>query len=1031
LNNICNYPVFRISILIVLLFLSNTSVSFAQKNGSYFQQEVNYFIDVSLNDKLHSISGNMYFDYINNSPDTLFIIQVHIGPNAYRNNETPLVKQQLENGLSDLFFAKDFERGFMDSLKFTSAGKYLEFKFHAVDYGTITLNEPLLPGGHVKIATPFYVKLPSARFSRLGHKDQAYYISQWYPKPAVYDRAGWHAMSYLDIGEFYSEFGSFEVHITLPSNYVVCATGELQNKEEEAWLNLKASVTGAGNNAVGSNEFPTSELKNKTLVYKQSNIHDFAWFADKRFVVQKGSVLLPNSGRRIDTWAFYLPASARLWKHSIDYVNRAIIDYSTWNGDYIYSSCSVAEGALAVSVGMEYPMVALLKASDTLNLATTIIHEVGHNWFYGMLGSNERDHPWLDEGLNSFNQLRCQENLFGSSDNSHVNDLTPFGKTAGRLFGIDAMKYSDIWHLEYLVPASTGDDQPAILPATDYTWLNYGAMVYRKSAVVFNYLRHYLGDELFDACMKEYFQKWSLKHPQPSDLRRIFDEKSGKDLSWFFDGLLNSTGVVDYKISIIKNEGTSNKITIKNRGTINSPIWLQGIKNDSVITSVLIDGFSGIKEIESSCAECTSYNIDYLRYTPDINRNNNNIYTKGILKKRDPFSIGLLPKLNPSNGNRLCIFPSVAWNEYNKWMPGLTFYNKTVPVKKLEFAFTALYGTGDNEPAGLGSVAYNIYPEKGLIDHIGMGISAKRFAYEYSAIRTGKDVFEKEKLHYSRLEPGLELRFRESNPRSLIQNKFFLSMITLNEQSVAIKRRVIAENYNITCVESSMRTTFRGVFAHTNNRILDPYSLFVNLEGNNKYQKFSLTANYLFKYANKSKGVSTRFFAGYQLYDKTSDAYPFYLNGWSGVQDFWYDDLYFGRSERTGFSSQQMSMRDGGFKTSIPYSSTIDWLISGNINVDFPGGLPISFFIDAGTFKDAKDLLSIYDVKGNLIYDAGICISVLFAKVYFPVFRSADIKAYQSGDFGIDKILFREQIRFEINLNKVNPFYIRNQLLKL
>lgn len=999
---------------------------FANAAGTYFQQEVNYVINVTLDDKLHTLSGNVKFDYTNNSPDTLKEIYIHIWPNAYKNSETPLVKQQLSNGTTDLFFADDEERGYMDGLQFTGNGKSINFQYTAVDYGKIILTDPILPGAKVTFSTPFFVKIPDARFSRLGHKDQAYYISQWYPKPAVYDATGWHPMSYLDIGEFYSEFGSFEVHITLPSNYVVCATGELQDKDELAWLNLKAM----DNSSVSDNSIPPSDINTKTLDYKQSGIHDFAWFADKRYQVQKGSLILPESHRRVDTWAFYTPAHAAIWKRATEYINRAVVNYSQWNGDYIYSSCSVAEGSLAVSDGMEYPMVTLVNSHDTLSLESVIVHEVGHNWFQGMLASNERDNPWMDEGMNSFNELRYMLQQYPPKKNDNINELYIFGGALSRFFGFDAMSHKDSWQLEYNIAASTRSDLSSSLPSESYNWLHYGISIYRKPALSFYYLKQYLGEEDFDRCMHNYFRRWNSKHPHPEDVKKVFEEFSGKKLDWFFDDLLYGTGIVDYKISGVNKSPGKYTVRIKNNGNISSPLWLYGMKGDSVITTAAVDGFAGTKELESHCSECTSFSIDYFRYSTDVNTNNNHIYTSGLFKKKDPFSIGLFPKTNPANGRRLCIFPAIGWNEYNKWMGGVTFYNKTLPLKKFEYSLTTMYGFGDKEPAGTGSIDYNIYLRKTFLKSVKIGVKGKRFAYGYTYERKSFDVFEKQKLHYLRWEPNVVFDFRGRKPVSTSSNKLFFSMVNVSEENLELKARIDSPRYNITGVVENSRWAFRAIFMHANTRSIDPYSIKLMSEMNEDYQKVSVEGKYDFVYAKAGRAVRTRLFAGIENRNSEGIAYPFYMSGWSGAQDHWYDEYYFGRSETEGVLSQQMSLHGGGFKADIPYAATAEWLAALNIDVDLPGTLPISVFLDVGTFKEAKDILSIYNVDNNIIYDGGICLSLVYAKIYFPVLRSADIKAYQSGDFGIDRISFGKQIRFEIDLERLNPFYLRNQFLK-
>ncbi len=229
---------------LLLSLMATAGLSHAQK--AYFQQEVNYTISVTLDDQNHTLTATEELEYINNSPDQLTFIWFHLWPNAYKNNTTAFAKQQALNKETKFHFAPKSKRGNIDGLKFQVNGKpaFLDFDPKNPDIAKLMLPEPLAPGSKAIISTPFKVKLPDS-FSRMGHVGQSYQITQWYPKPAVYDRKGWHQMPYLDQGEFYSEFGSFDVSITLPKNYVVGSTGELQNMDEQAFLDQKAAETAA------------------------------------------------------------------------------------------------------------------------------------------------------------------------------------------------------------------------------------------------------------------------------------------------------------------------------------------------------------------------------------------------------------------------------------------------------------------------------------------------------------------------------------------------------------------------------------------------------------------------------------------------------------------------------------------------------------------------------------------------------------------------------------------------------------------
>ena len=220
------------SILLIIVLIGTLPA----QESDYFQQYVDYDIQVTLDDTNHTIMAYEKMVYQNNSPDTLNFIWFHIWPNAYKNDSTAFAKQAGEN--SRFSRSDSTQRGFIDSLDFSIDGQKADWEIHPewIDVIKLKLHFPLYPKESIRIETPFFVKIPQV-FSRLGHTGKHYEMTQWYPKPAVYDRKGWHPMPYLNQGEFYSEYGSFDVKITLPKDYRIMATGDLMDGEEEyAWL---------------------------------------------------------------------------------------------------------------------------------------------------------------------------------------------------------------------------------------------------------------------------------------------------------------------------------------------------------------------------------------------------------------------------------------------------------------------------------------------------------------------------------------------------------------------------------------------------------------------------------------------------------------------------------------------------------------------------------------------------------------------------------------------------------------------------
>jgi hypothetical protein len=484
------------------------------KAQSYWQQQVDYTIDVTLDDPDKSLDGFVRIQYTNNSPDTLPFIWFHCWPNAYKNDRTAFSEQLLTNGRTDFYFTSKEKRGYINRLDFRVDGQEAKMEDHPlyIDIIKMLLPKPLAPGGRITITTPFHEKLPY-NFSRGGYTLTqakpphhafgkpptapqpppviAYQVTQWYPKPAVYDRQGWHPIPYLDQGEFYSEFGSFDVHITVPKNLVVAATGQSQD--------TSASTT------------------TKTFHYKQDRIHDFAWFADRRFKVDHDTIQLP-SGRVVDVYAYYTPAAPDGWTNSTAFLKDAVRFRSALIGEYPYNVVTAVQTQMGTSGGMEYPTITAINSpGPARDVDLTIEHEVGHNWFYGILATNERRYPWMDEGINTYYDNRYEASKYPPEEDHNLPSM--------------------------YTAAVQKRDQPISTPSPDFTETNYFDIAYTKTGNWMKQLEDTLGTPLFDRCMHQYFLDWQFRHPYPEDFKAAITRNSQRPLDTLF-ALLDKKGAL-------------------------------------------------------------------------------------------------------------------------------------------------------------------------------------------------------------------------------------------------------------------------------------------------------------------------------------------------------------------------------------------------------------------------------------------------------------------------------------------------------
>lgn len=1021
-----------------LLFSSALLLSvaaFAQK--PYFQQDVAYDIKVSLDDVKHELNAYETIVYKNNSPDELTFIYMHLWPNAYKDNETELGQQLKEDGSLFFYYAKDKDRGFIDQLDFKvdNQGVKLEYLPGYPDIGKITLNQPLKPGAQITISTPFHVKLPSGKISRLGHIDQQYQITQWYPKPAVYDKDGWEQIPYLNQGEFYSEFGTYDVYITLPKNYVLGSTGDLiDNPAEVAFIDSTwAETKKISSYNPKDNAFPASSPELKTLHYHQDHVHDFAWFCDKRYHVLKGEVTLPHTGKKVTTCVMYTNQFARVWKDGVQYVNDALFYYSKWNGDYTYDVCTAVDGALSAGGGMEYPNITVIGAASTaMMLDIVITHEVGHNWFYGMLGSNERKHGWMDEGINSANELRYVETKY---PNNALLGGTGGPNGVARMFDLDRYKHRAQYYQLYAYAARTKTDQPMETHSRDFTEINYASIMYYKSAVVFDYLRGYLGDSLYDKCFQDYFDKWHWHHPMPEDIRASFEQTTGKDLSWLFVDLIQTDKQIDYKITNVpKLYDPENKlkdqvvVMVKNVGEVNSPVCINAMKDGKVVKTIWYEGFSGKIGLMFPKGDYDEFMIDQPEVMPEVNRKNNTAYTHGMFKKVEPLKIQFLGSLDNPTRTQLFWAPTIGSNVYDKFMVGAAVYNHVVPGKKFEWLAMPMYSTGDKSLVGHADAFYHIRPDH-LVQEIRLGANVNH--YHFYTIQPDDVYFGNttpdRRLGWTKVAPEINIDFKKSYDRSPIQQSLRFRTIYLKTDKINLTFDTLGGG--TWAVGYQERTFFEVSYIFKNTRKLHPYDAMVTFQTGDYMSKLMVNADYHIN-INAKKQIDLRFFAGTFVGNNTSNNdYRFRMSGWStnsfSNQDYLFDNVFIGRSEDAGFWSHQFAVEDGGFKVYSAAGQSDQWLTSLNVTVPLPVKNKI-----LGAIKFYGDF-GLYNTVGlgqpEFMYDAGVQVAVLgkgICDVYIPLVFSQQIKDYNDAN----DVKFGNMIRFTLNLNRLNPFQLINNI---
>ena len=573
-------------------------------------QHARYTIDASLDNATHTIWGKEHVVYLNNSPDTLSYLLIHLRQNVFKPDAQRSDVAPNSSGMR---------------LTRVNGGSIGEW---AVS-GTImraNLRDALLPHDSVAFDIDWsYIPALTPSDGREGRDEDLYFMGYWYPQVAVYDDVdGWVADQYVLAAEFYMDPADYDVHVTVPRDWVVGATGTLLNADSILSPSARAKLALARRTGSvetiskpddGAAAFAT-QSPTVTWHFTAPNVRDFAWGTSNRYVWDATRALVSDSSQRPDTvdiYSFYrlTPAAAAWSVGGARYTRDAIQQLSKYLWKYPWPSMTSMEGILT-SGGMEYPRITVMQPwADTLSLAGDLMHETGHMWFPMQVGSNETRYTWMDEGFTQFDEAQGMRALYGEP------------RKGGRIADSEQGQ-----RLLYTRVAASGNDQVLMRRGDLFPPDFYNIIFYDKTAQVLSALRGMLGDSTFHRAFREYGTHWINRHPYPNDFFNAMDIASGRDLSWFWNTWFYNAWPLDQAIGSVVPNGKTTAITIEDRGLAPMPVKLAVTRSNGTVQRIDIPVDIWLKGARSYTTNVASaptivrVEIDPDGLFPDINREN-------------------------------------------------------------------------------------------------------------------------------------------------------------------------------------------------------------------------------------------------------------------------------------------------------------------------------------------------------------------------------------------------------------------------
>lgn len=550
---------------------------------SYWQQDVYYQIKANIDESTDIIEGQENLTYWNNSPDELSFVYFHLYQNAFQ-PDSYLDKLQSENGVKPRYGKYEAEKKGTEIIKISSQGVSLKTEYDNTIV-KVFLAKPLKSGESVSFDIDFktYYDYGSTRrrmkaFNSWGFKH--YDGVHWYPRISVYDaKFGWDTQQHLG-KEFYGDFGAYDVELSFADNFVVEATGNLTNEDDVLPQALKDKLDIANFktkpwNSAPSVVTPYDKAKRKTWKFHAENVHDFAFTADPTYRIDE------YVWGKIKVVALVQEPHASRWLNAAQYTGKVIKTFSRDFGMYAYPKMVVADAR----DGMEYPMLTLDGGEDP-GYRSLFAHEVGHNWFFGMVGNNETYRAMLDEGFTQFLTAWAVINIDGDT----TINADPKSKYVDKFMRDELVLDQRVLN-PYLNDALRGTSTPLNVHSDDFNGaLGHGGgyrNVYYKTASMLYNLQYVLGDSLFLMSLKHYFNQWKMCHPYVEDFRNSIIQYTKVDLNWFFDQWIETNKTIDYAIECVKSNKKAGtdfyNITFEREGEMQMPIDFDVISNNDSV----------------------------------------------------------------------------------------------------------------------------------------------------------------------------------------------------------------------------------------------------------------------------------------------------------------------------------------------------------------------------------------------------------------------------------------------------------------
>lgn len=919
----------------------------------YAQHRSQMVVEVNMDTKMLTVQQEI--NYFNESDDVLNTVVLNDWNNGYSNVKSPLAERFSDEFYRGFHLAKEEERGHINNLTLIDDQKLFLSWLRTdddPDVILVTLRKPLAPNEKTTIHLTYTVKIPSDKFTRYGYDTAGgMNLKTWYLTPARYINHQFVKYANENLDDSANAVSNFDIELKVPKGLAV--TTDL-NATEPTADDAFAVYRLSGKNRVNFSLFiePTSSFKS----FKSNTVEVITNFQENKISIPEQSIVINSI---------------------INYVNEHI-------GTYPFEKIVVSQTEYDRNpfYGLNQLPSFISPFSDEFTFEIKFLKTYLNVYLKNSLRADIRKEGWMYDAIQVYTMMKY-------IDINHPNSKM-LGSAANfkllKSFHLTNLDFNEQYSYFYMLMARKNLDQALGDPKNTLVKFNEQIASKYRAGLSLRFLDSYLEKQAVDHSVEQFYSLNKERQTAAADFENLLKTNASKDINWFFETIIKSRAVVDYKFAKVARTKDSIYFSLKNKTGIVVPVPVYGIKKGDVVFKKWLEPTANDSTYRMSRNEADKIILNYKNEVPEYNLRNNWKSLKSFFPNNRPIKFVFMKDLEDPYYNQILYVPSLGYNLYDGFSPGLRLHNKTILEKPFIFDINPAYSTKTETFSGSGGLSVNQNYRDGALYNIKYAFSGSYFHY-------APDAF------YLKLNPTISFRFREANFRDNRKQLLLLRQVVVNKDESKIVVNNSSINYSV----------FNAKYYDTKTEVTKHLAFMGDAQVTSNFGKLATELEYRKLFEN-NRQINLRLYAGAFLYNTTnSDYFSFALDR---PTDYLFDYNYYGRSEDSGFFSQQLILAEGGFKSRLATPFANQWISTIN------GGYTIWNFIEA--YGDIGLLKNKFQ-KETFLFDSGIRLNLVtdYFEVYFPV--------YSSNGWEVGQKNYNEKIRFIITLSPKILFNLFNR----